>query len=764
MNAEEYAIWRNMVSHAQSNYSETWTAPFDPEVVGKGTDWIDALSQQSVYQDYHLSIKGNHAGTVYSASVGYHNNPGILIGSGVEKYSGLFWIDSKLGKKVRWGLRTSFSHSDIDRTNAAVSGTNTSAAIYLSPILTPEDTWNRYGTDESSGGAPFNNPYMLAMNVTNKKFKRDLNIAPWIRWNITKALDVQAKFSFTSNVQTTGYYSPSYLPVAAANYSGGTATRSTWNRDRLMFEFTSNYKKKIRSHDFSALVGFTGEYCVTDYQMYKGVGYTDDSLKYFNMSGLMNPANLTTSSNNQVLTKMSVLGRLNYNYKRRYYVTATMRADGASNFSAGNKWGFFPAVALRWSIMNEPWFSKSWWLNDLSFRLSGGRSGNDAIASYMSLATLNSAASDWLFGQSKQLVYAPAKLENSNLTWETTDSYNLGFNFAVFRSRINLEADVYLANTRDLLLPMKNSQTSGYDTYYTNIGMTRNLGCEFTLTTRNIDLRGFRWTTAFTVSHNSQTVIDVGNDGEIVPTFMNPRTSTQYLYGYKNGYPVNALWGYQYEGVWQTQDQIDRNNHTRAYVSQLKDGASGSNLGRPKYADINHDGVLDQNDMVYLGSSDAVVHGGFQNDFKIAKNLSLGVYFTYSLGGYIYNLSELWMSSGTATTNKYRDMMNAWTPDNPYTDVVKPGFDDIQGSSKHVYDASYLRLKSVDVNYDFSLGRKMRKVIKTLSVGVSAQNLWLWKNYNGFDPDVNSSSNVFRVDDGAYPRPRTIVFNLKMTF
>lgn len=764
MNAKEYATWRNMVSYAKSNYSSTWKEPFDPTAYQDGTDWIDVLSRTSVYQNYHLSLKGNYAGTVYSASIGYHDNPGILIGSGVKKYSGLFWIDSKLGKNLRWGLRASYVYTDIDRTNAAVSGTNTSAAIYLSPILTPEDTWNRYGSDESAGGAPFNNPYLLATNVTNKKFKRDLNIAPWIRWEVTKGLDLQAKFSYTSNAQETGYYSPSYLPVASANQTGGTASRSTWRREKMIIELTGNYKKKIKGHDIAALVGFTGEYGVTDYQLYKGVGYTDDSLKYFNMSGLQNPANLSTSTNNQIVTKMSALGRLNYNYKRRYYATLTMRADGASNFAVGNKWGFFPAAALRWSIMNETWFNKTWWLNDLSIRLSAGRSGNDAIASYMSLATLTSEASNWLFGDSKQLVYVPKKLDNSDLTWETTDSYNVGFNFSVLKNRITLEADAYLSNTRDLLLPMKNSQTTGYDTYYTNIGMTRNIGCEFTLTTVNLDYRKFKWSTTLTVSHNNQRVIDVGNDGEVVPTLNNPRTSSQYLYGYKNGYPVNALWGYQYEGVWQTQEQIDRNNISRAYVSQLKDGANGSNLGRSKYADINHDGVLDQDDMVYLGSSDAVIYGGFQNDFKIMKNLSVGVYFTYSLGGYIYNLSELWMASGNASTNKYRNMLNAWTPENPYTDVVKPGFDDLQGSSKHVYDASYIRLKSVDINYDFSLSRKARKVIKSLSVGVSAENLWLWKKYTGFDPDVNSDSNVYRVDNGAYPRPRTVVFNLKMSF
>ena len=311
---------------------------------------------------------------------------------------------------------------------------------------------------------------------------------------------------------------------------------------------------------------------------------------------------------------------------------------------------------------------------------------------------------------------------------------------------------------------MRNTQTTGYNTYYNNAGSTRNIGQEFTLTTRNIVRKGFEWNSVITLAHNSQVVTRVGSESEVVPTYSNPiTTSPQYIYGYRKGYPVNAIWGYKWEGVWHTAEEIAYNEITRAYVSSVKLDPS-KHCGYPKYADINHDGLLDQNDMVYLGSSDPVVYGGFQNNFIIGKGLSVGVYFTYSVGGYIYNISELYTTSGSASQNKYRKMLGAWTKYNTTSDLCKAGLADILASSKSVYDASWFRLKAVNINYNVPLSKKAKKVIKELSLGLSGDNLWLWKKYPGFDPDVSTSSSVYRLDNGSFPRSRTYAFNLQVRF
>ena len=767
LNAEEYAQWRNMVSKQDAiNRGKdlaTWNPPFaDPAAYGKGTDWIDHLSQTGVYQDYHISLKGGHKDTKYSVSFGYHDNKGVVKSSGYKRYSTLAWIDSKLTKKLRWGMRVTYTLQDVDRSPAAIGGTNTNAAIFLSPLLTKDDVWNKYGDSASSGGVIFNNPLMSAEEVTSVAMKNATSFSPWLQYTIGKNVVAKTKFTYTYKNDFTGYYSPSYLPVAAANMSGGSASRADWKQRKYLSETTFTYTKKKKGHNLETLLGFTAEKSVTENFSVSGSGYVDDNLKYHNMAALKSKENITLSSYYKVKTSMSVLGRVNYSYKRRYYGTFTLRADGASNFAAGKKWGFFPAAAFRWSVSNESWFKNAHWLNDLSLRLSAGRSGNDAVSSYMSLATLTAANTDWLFGDSRELVYLPSKLENSNLTWETTDSYNLGLNFAVLNSRIVLEADAYISVTKDLLLSMKNSQTTGYSTYFTNAGKTRNAGVEISLTTQNIRNRNFAWTSILTMSHNRQMVIDVGNNGEIVPTYNNPRNSSQYMYGYKNGYPVNAIWGYKSAGVWKSEAEIERNKLTHTYVSHIQDGANGSNVGRSKFVDVNNDGLLDLNDMVYLGTGDPVIYGGFQNDFTIYRNLNVSFYFAYSLGGKMYNLSELWMGSTTSSYNKYRYILNAWDEQlRPDSNIPRAGYNDAFASDRQVHDASFLRLKNVSVSYRIDF-KRIKKYVKSMTVGVSGENLILWKYYNGFDPDVSTS--LYRLDNGSFPRPRTIVFNLSMNF
>lgn len=771
MDATEYATWFNMVAMQKKPAVVTtpqatgsgWPYP-DPSLLGKGTDWIDVLSQLGIYSGHYAQVAGNTQNTNILASAGLQYNRGVVLGSDYTKYTFRTNIDSKVGRRLTLGLRFSLSFMDQNRTNAKVSGTDTNAAIFLTPVLDKESVYNRYAWDDAMG-VVFNNPYLSAQNITNRADRWNLNLVPWVKITFNRNLYLQSNFSFTRDNDLSYYYSPSYMPVAAARHQGGTASRGVWDQRRFLSETTLNYQKTFRGgHDFSAMAGFTASRLTRDYGSYSGTGYLNDQAMYYNMTGIYNAANFTESSYNTVKKTMSVLGRVNYNYKKRYYLTLTARADGASNFAEDKKWGFFPAAAFRWSIMNEPWMRRSYWLNDLSLRLSAGRSGNDAISNYLSYATVDNNKGSWLFNGKYLLATMPGHLANSHLTWETTDAYNVGLNFSGWRSRVSVELDAYYSVTRDLLLSVKNSQVTGYDTYFDNMGKTRNRGIEVTVSTKNLKRRNFSWDSSVTISHNSQLVLDSGAGDEVVSTFTNPRNTSQYLYGYRTGYPVNALWGYQYAGVWHNMDELNRNQYTHTYVSSIQDDSNGSAIGRSKYVDMNGDGLLDQNDVVYLGNSDPVLYGGIQNDFTFWGKLKLSVYFAYSLGGSIYNLSELWLGSSGSSRNKYRYMLDAWDAvRNPNSDIARPGWDDTLGSDRQVHDASYLRLKTLTVSYAVPIS-KWSKVFKKMSVGASAENLFLIKSYNGFDPDVSTSATVRRLDNGSYPRPRTYTLNLQFNF
>ncbi len=770
MNAQEYATWQNMVAVQRSStlsstpQTATSSYPFpDPTLLGEGTDWVKVLGQTGIFNSQAINLNGSSGATNYYIGAGFNYNRGVVIGQEYKRYSIRSSVDTRLGKVVRVGLRCNLVFFDVDRTSAQVTGTSTAAAIFISPLLDETSTWNKYSYDDSQG-VLFNNPYISAKNVQNKADKWNLNIVPWIELTLMKDLILKSSFSFTRENDLSYTYSPSYMPVAAARKQGGRATRSVYDEQKFLSETTLTWKKTFkRSHNLELLAGFTASQTIRDNQYISGTGYVNDDVMFYNMTGIMNTANLYTTSYRYKKNTMSVLGRANYNYKRRYYLTLTARADGASNFSDNNKWGFFPAAAFRWSIMNEKWMKRAHWVNDLSLRVSAGRSGNDAISSYLSMAVIGNNQGSWLFGDRFLLATMPDRLANSNLTWETTDAVNVGLNFSGWKSRVTVEIDAYYSTTSNLLLSVRNSQVTGYNTYFANMGQTRNMGIEFTLNTKNIKTRKFEWSTALTISHNDQMVLDSGAGDEVVPTYMNPRNSTQYLYGYKKGYPVNALWGYQRCGIWHSQEEIDRNAYTHTYVSTIADGSNGTNVGRTRFLDVNGDGMLDQNDVVYLGNSDPLLYGGLQNDFKFGR-LKLSVYLAYSLGGKIYNLSELWLGSSSRSWNKYRYMLDAWNADrNPNSDIAAPNWDDTNASDFQVHDASYLRLKTVTLSYNIPISR-WSKFFKGLNVGVTGENLWLLKKYNGFDPDVSTDATVRRLDNGSFPRPRTFTLNIQLNF
>ena len=208
----------------------------------------------------------------------------------------------------------------------------------------------------------------------------------------------------------------------------------------------------------------------------------------------------------------SVLMRLNYNYKSRYYFTFTGRYDGSSNFAENNKWGFFPSAAVKWNAKNENFLKQVRWLDELSLRLSAGRTGNDAIATYRSLEAYGTTTNGYLFGGTQSASFFPSRVANPNLTWEKTTLYNAGLDFSAFDGRLNITVDGYYSTTRDLLLSLQTIHTTGYTSRFTNLGKTSNRGVEVSVESRNIVKPKFGWTTSFTLSHNKQMVDDIGHE------------------------------------------------------------------------------------------------------------------------------------------------------------------------------------------------------------------------------------------------------------
>ena len=765
MNASEFARYRNDVYYMMSSASyvnrpETEYKYPNPEIYGKGTDWQDVITRTGLYQNYNLSISGGTKKYNYFASFGYHNNQGIVIASVLERYTGRFNASYELFKWLRFGLNMSYEYRNNDNNKVTIGGTSYwNGAIYLNPMQKPTDTVNILWGTGFDGGQPYNSPYMDAHLITNEATRKMLTISPNVNITLAKGLTFRSRFNYYVFQRHQYEFYPSTRPTYQALNQGATAYRAETDEYRLTNENTLTYKNTFRRlHAVDLMVGFTVEKFQQHNFSLKGVGYLSDDIKWNNMTAIPDKNNLTPSSSLNERTRNSFLGRFNYNFKKRYYFTFTARVDGSSNFAANNKYAFFPSGAFKWMISKEPFMKSAHWLDDLSLRLSAGTSGNDAISYYRSMEALACTTSGYLFGSSQPLAVYPSRLESKDLTWEKTAMYNAAIDFAVLKNRLEFSLEAYYAKTTDLLLQVQLPTQTGFSSRYTNVGSTENKGVEFSVTSHNITRKKFSWTTTLTIAHNRQKVLDTGSN-DFISVYSTPTNNSYMMYGYVNGYPLNALWGFKFAGVWHSQDEIDRNKQTKAYISR------NYRPGDANYVDTNHDGVLNEDDLVYLGSADPIIYGGLQNTFHLGK-FRLSVYFNYSLGGKIYNLSELWMA-GSSYTNQYRYMLDAWHPTrNPESNIPAAYYNDELPSSRMLYDASYIRLKNISLGYTFDL-RKKTKHVRDITVSASGENLFLWKNYNGYDPDVStnaSGSTIRRMDNGAYPKARTFIFSVQIRY
>ena len=759
MNATEFASYRNDYytnNSSSARYWQSWKPRYpNPAAYGEGTDWLDVMTRKAFSQKYFLSLAGGSKSTKVYFSLGYNDINGIVIDSDQQQLSGRLKIDHTVFKWLKLGINTQYSKRHNNKSNSAISGNATRAVTNLNPMMTPTETWDTLGDNGTNGGSIYDSPYLKSQKLINYDDRTILTLTPYIELTLAKNLRLKSQFSYVDTTTEGFYYSPSDMPVAERYKYGGSATRRDNNKRNFLSETTLSYKKTIKKkHKIDVVGAFTAQNTKWDNYSASGRGYLDDNVTAYNMGSLVDKRCLTVSTSASELQRYSVLARVNYSYGGRYHLTVTGRGDASSNFAVGHKWAFFPAAAFKWSISNEKWMkgTKSW-LSDLSLRISGGRSGNDAVSTYVSQMVLSTNQSGWMFGDSYEVAYYPTRIDNPNLTWEKTDSFNVGVDFSILNDRITMSLEGYMAYTKDLLYTMQNAAITGFTSRYANIGSTENKGVEFTLTTRNISRRNFQWTTNLTVAHNSSKVTDIATAYGYVSTYSR---SGYMLYGYAEGYPANSLWGFQYEGVWHTQDEINQNKQTKTYVGSTKA------IGYPRYADTNHDGVMNDKDRIYLGSADPIVYGGFNNTFKIIKNLSLGVYFTYSIGGRMYNIMEFTTMVGGATSNKDRRMLEAWHMNrNPFSNVPGAYFTDSYGSDLYIYDASYLRLQNINLSYRFDL-RKKTRYLRDISLTASVNNVALLTKFPGYDPDAISGGR--RIDTGRYPKNRTYSLAIQIRY
>ncbi len=615
MNAAEFAQYRNDYASfgSDANHPDIGAdTPLsgsvypDPLSLGEGTDWIKEITRTAIYSNYALSLSGTNEKASYYSSFSYNDTQGIIDDSGQKRFTGRINLERQLFKWLKVGYTGSYTWRHNDQNKATIGGTNWwSGAQYLSPLLKPTDTYNPLYYN----GQKINTPRALIDQNTHYLERHSSNHNFSLKLEPIKNFTINSTFSYYLYQRHTYRYYPGTLPMKSEN-EGGEAYRADWDENSFSWETTAGYKFEKNGHALDVLGGFSAYRFVSHDFNLSGKGYMDDAILWNNMNAVLDKETYSAGTAYSKKTKMSVYARLNYNWKSRYYLTVTGRYDGASNFAANNKWAFFPSAAVKWNLANENFLKDCDWIDDLSIRVSAGLTGNDAISTYRSLAVLSSTTGGYLFDGSQPVAFYRSRLDSPDLTWEKTAAYNVAIDWSMFKGRLNITAEAYKSKTTDLLMSLAVAAQTGYTSRWTNIGSTSNKGIELSIESQNIVRPNFHWTTTLTMSHNDQMVDDIGSE-DFISAYDSPGNNSYMMYGYVKGYPLNSLWGFKYGGTWKNADERKENEITKTYVSVSNPD------GGARYYDVNHDGVMSREDLIYQGNADPYLYGGLQNTFFI---------------------------------------------------------------------------------------------------------------------------------------------------
>lgn len=729
------------------------TAPYTPAdiaAIGAGTNWQDLIFRDAPVQSHNLSFSGGNENTKYYVSLNLFNQQGIIISSGIKKYTGRINLEQKASDKFRFGINmnTGVTNDDLvafggTSFNADAGIINTSIQFY--PTVSPYDANGNYARYYN---IDMENPLAVANGVDARQVNSRTFGNFFAEYTLLQGLKAKLNLGYDNANSRRDVYNSTATKAGYAN--GGIASIFNGDRSNYLGEATLDYIKSLGDHRLELLGGYTYQYFLASSFSAGNNGFPSD-LTGTNSLGSGSTTLATVGSGKSTNKLQSYLGRLNYDFKGKYLFTATLRADGSSRFGINNKYGYFPSFSGAWQMASEPFMKNIPHLNNLKLRAGYGLTGNQDIGNLNSIATFNNSGGANL-GGTTQIGQAPTRIPNPDLKWESTAQFNVGLDAGLWNNRVNLTVDYFKKNTHDMLLDLPVSATSGFTTKLTNIGSIENKGWEFLLETKNVTGK-LDWTTTVNLATLKNTVTNIGPLTQIITGNL-PFTSGIVVI--QPGYPLAGYYGYNVLGVFQTGDDISHSAQPTAKPGYLK------------FEDINGDNKIDAKDRTLIGNPLPRLTYGMSNSLNF-KNFGLDVFFQGASGVEILNQNLLEaLFPMDPTRNSLADpVLNRWTPDNAsnkWPSMV--GYNAYSGqriNSLTVEDASYVRLKYVTLSYQVPLGNF--KAIKSARVYVTGQNLKTFTNYSGYDPEasVNGDGNV-RADYNAYPLAKTYLIGLNIGF
>lgn len=776
-------------------YDFTTRTPVTPQY---DTDWQDELFSNAGIMRHNVSVIGGTKAIKYMASVGYMDQDGIIAPSNHNRINARINLDAQITKR----LTASISYSMYDAKNTVVQaegrmindGVIQSALMYLPNLPAYEENGDyarsamiRMKTD---WGMNFpENPLAIAneLDITEKMSRHNLNL------NLVYEFIPDLKLSARLGQQWYNYRYFYYRPMsigrdAAPAYSEElrssniARTTSTYDVDRLG-EFTLSYKKKIGRHHIDALAGYTLQKKTYDRLGVEATGFADDRIHEVTGHG-SNASDISLYSTRKAAwAMMSFLTRVNYSFDDRYTLTGSFRADGSSRFGIDSRWGYFPSVSAGWTLSNEPFLKDA--LKDVAsirLRASWGKSGNNDIGNYASLAGISSGS--YAFGQTPVSTTYEGSFTDAALGWETTLQTNIGLDLGFFNGRLNVIGNWYNSISTDILYSYPISSISGATSTTTNMSgaKIRNRGFDIQLDARLLTGK-VNWNFSTNISVNRNKVVSMGGLDDIIST--TERSVGSHIT--KEGEPIGSFYGYQAAGIMSKADYANALLDRDVYIKngnkfpegyQLKGPAVASyaldnlSYGNAIWKDTNGDGVITTDDKTIIGNAYPDFTGGFSTSLSW-NGLDFSASFAYSYGGEVINFQDYYLYNMEGSGNQYSIVADRYISDAqpgrnnvPIASRISTTNTSLKLSSYYVEDASFFRCANITLGYTLPKRWTSKLHITSCRVYVSGDNLFTITPYRGYNPEVSyKSSNMMPgFDWGCYPLSRIYSVGLNLTF
>ena len=740
------------------------------------TDWIDETHRDGSLKLVNARVSGANDFVNYSVSGNYADEDGLLIGSEFKKKG----INANLGlKKGKLTVDTNLNYSETYRESYKFS---IREAYQISPLIPVYDDTKPSGYGFRDGDIPdHRNPvgedHFLRQNHTKLKYFLG-NVS--VGYEVIDGLNLKANLAYSTTANYTfNFHEPFQVRAVPDSDTREYSFVSEYNNEfrRINQEYTANYKFDVKDHSFDVLAGYQRIREPYKYTYAQGEGYKldDDGNKIpaeildpsFNTLNAFGDGTYSATGTNAEYTLVSYFGRLNYSYKDKYLLQASIRRDGSSKFGANNQYGTFPSFALGWKITEESFMEDQNIFDFLKLRTSWGQAGNDSALGYYDYVALISQGKSqgnggYVFGdpQTSYQGSIARDLQNDDLQWETNTSGNIGVDFESLGRRLKGSINYYQSTTEDLLITKVIAPSAGINSPVVNVGEFKNNGFEFEL--GYSDSAGdFNYGAFATFTTINSEVTELSNNDQVLYGVGLKFGSDHYVNQTKVGYEPGAFFLPVANGIFQNQAEIDAHSVDGSLIQP------NAEPGDIRFVDQNGDGLINDDDATYQGTAIPKYEYSLNlnGDYK---GFDVNVFFQGVGGNKIYNGNNFQMMGMDSGRNFGVETLNAWTPSNTNTSMPRAVIGDPNGnnraSTRFLEDGGYLRIKTIQLGYSFQDLLNDSVDIDRLRLYVTGQNLFTFTDYSGLDPEVGGSVLSRGIDRTLYPKYKSFIVGLQLKF